>query len=168
MMPEHLEPSLTEGQYKLVAHPLRIRILHALRSGELTAAQVADHLGESRGNVHYHIQKLNAGGLVEVTRTAPNGGIVERYYRAATARFRRPQQPDEPREVRAVETWLERTATEVDLLLETFEALLGVWERVGSAEPEQADTWKVLVRFERVASADDDDEAGGAPPGAGS
>lgn len=166
-MPKHPGRPLTEGQYKLIAHPLRIRILHALSSGELTAAQVADHLGETRGNVHYHIQKLNAGGLVEVTRTAPNGGILERYYRAATFRFRRPKQSDEPRDARAVETWLERTAAEVDMLLETFEALLGVWERVGSAEPEQAETWRVTVRFERVDSTDDDDGSDGAHSGAG-
>ena len=167
-MPKHLGPRLTEGQYQLIAHPLRIRILHALSSDELTAAQVADHLGETRGNVHYHIQKLNTGGLVEVTRTEPNGGILERYYRAATARFHRPKQPDEPRDARAVETWLERTAAEVDMLLETFEALLGVWERVGSAEPEQAETWRVMVRFERVASADGNDGTDDAPLGAGS
>lgn len=162
-MPKHLAPSLTEAQYQLIAHPLRIRILHALGAGELTAAQVADQLGETRGNVHYHIQKLHAGGLVDEMRTAPNGGILERYYRAATARFRRPKPMDERRDVGAVETWLERTAAEVEMLLETFEALLGVWERVGSAEPEQAETWRVTVHFERVDVAEDDDKREGLP-----
>lgn len=167
-MSEHLGPPLTDGQYRLVAHPLRIRILHTLSSAELTAAQVADYLGESRGNVHYHIQKLQGGGLLEVTRTEPNGGILERYYRAATARFRRPAHTDEDAgHAMTVETWLDRTAAEAETLLETFEALLGVWERVGSAEPECAETWKVSVRFERVASRGDGDETDSGRSGAG-
>lgn len=73
-MPKHVGPLLTDGQYLLVAHPLRIRILHALAGAELTAAQVADSLGETRGNVHYHIQKLHQGGLLELVRTEPHGG----------------------------------------------------------------------------------------------
>lgn len=44
------------------------------------------------------------------------------------------------REARAVGPWLERTAGEADMLIERFDALLGVWERVGSAKPEQAES----------------------------
>ncbi len=166
-MSEQLGPRLTDGQYQLIAHPLRIRILHALSSAELTAAQVADQLGESRGNVHYHIQKLQAGGLLEVTRTEPNGGILERYYRAETARFRRPEHTDEDaRDAMTVETWLERTSAEAETLLQTFEALLGVWERVGSTDPEHAETWKVSVRFERVGAMEDLDKMDGEHSGA--
>lgn len=157
-MPNGMGPRLTEGQYRLLAHPLRIRILHVLASDELTAAQVADALGETRGNVHYHIQKLQAGGLLELTRTAPNGGILERYYRAAATRFRRPEEAGPPSVARTitVETWLERTPEEAETLLETLEALLGAWERVGSANAARASTWKVTVQLEPVPEAEDD------------
>ena len=37
-------PTISEEQYKLLASPLRIRILHALVDREMTAAQVADAL----------------------------------------------------------------------------------------------------------------------------
>ena len=160
-MPEQLGPPLTEGQYTLVAHPLRIRILHALATAELTAAQVADSLGESRGNVHYHIQKLHAGGLIQLVRTEPNGGILERYYRAATTRFRTPKpRSGSADRAKAVETWLERTPQEVEVLFETLEALLGAWERVGSHDAAHAETWKMTVRFETVEDADDENSDG--------
>lgn len=156
-MPKQLGSPLTEGQYQLLANPLRIRILHALASDELTAAQVADVLEETRGNVHYHIQKLHTGGLLELTRTEPNGGILERYYRAAATRFRRPEASNQPkREAMVVETWLERTEGEAETLLETMEALLGAWERVGSAHADSAQTWKVTVQFERVTAIEHD------------
>lgn len=155
-MPKQLGSPLTEGQYQLLANPLRIRILHALVSDELTAAQVADVLEETRGNVHYHIQKLQAGGLLELTRTEPNGGILERYYRAAATRFRRPEASDQPnRNAMVVETWLERTVGEAETLLETMQALLGAWERVGSTASDLAETWKVTVKFERVDAIED-------------
>lgn len=147
---------LTEGQSQLIAHPLRIRILHALSGKELTAAQVADALGESRGNVHYHIQKLYAGGLLELTRTEPHGGIMERYYLAPTTRFGLSSQGNRASSSpMRIQTWLERTPAEAETLLETLEALLGAWERVGSLETKAAPTWKVTVTFEPILSDED-------------
>jgi DNA-binding transcriptional ArsR family regulator len=142
---------LTEGQYRVLAHPLRIRILHELASAERTAAQVADRLGETRGNVHYHIQKLHTAGLLDLTHTAANGGILERYYRAATTRFHLAEPSNGPASgAMSLITWLDRTAAEAETLFETLAALLGAWERVGSTAAEAAETWKVTVRLERV------------------
>lgn len=44
-------PTLNSARHKLLASPLRLRILHALLDTEKTAAQVADALGESRSEV---------------------------------------------------------------------------------------------------------------------
>lgn len=145
------KPPLTDDQYLLVAHPLRIRILHALANSELTAAQVADTLGETRGNVHYHIQKLHQGGLLELTRTEPHGGILERYYHAPTTRFRSPEDSNRSGDgALTVKTWLERTPSEAETLLQTLEALLGAWERVGSTDGKRAQIWEVTVRFKPI------------------
>ncbi|MFE9929436.1 ArsR/SmtB family transcription factor [Streptomyces sp. NPDC005533] len=65
-----------------LAHPLRIRLLGALRhDGPATASQLADRLGESSGATSYHLRQLAAHGFVE---DAPERGKGrERWWRAA-------------------------------------------------------------------------------------
>ncbi|MGO4429962.1 ArsR/SmtB family transcription factor, partial [Streptomyces sp. MCAF7] len=49
-----------------LAHPLRMRLLGALREyGPATASQLADRLGESSGATSYHLRQLAAHGFVE-------------------------------------------------------------------------------------------------------
>ncbi|WP_030717894.1 ArsR/SmtB family transcription factor [Streptomyces sp. NRRL F-2580] len=64
-----------------LAHPLRIRLLGALRhDGPATASQLADRLGESSGATSYHLRQLAAHGFVE---DAPERGKGrERWWRA--------------------------------------------------------------------------------------
>ncbi|MEU9030624.1 helix-turn-helix domain-containing protein [Streptomyces sp. NPDC048383] len=65
-----------------LAHPLRIRILSALRlNGPATASQLAERLGESSGATSYHLRQLAAHGFVE---DAPEHGKGrERWWRSA-------------------------------------------------------------------------------------
>ncbi|WP_328762892.1 MULTISPECIES: winged helix-turn-helix domain-containing protein [unclassified Streptomyces] len=65
-----------------LAHPLRMRILAALRhDGPATASQLAERLGESSGATSYHLRQLAAHGFVE---DAPEHGKGrERWWRAA-------------------------------------------------------------------------------------
>ncbi|WP_330296609.1 ArsR/SmtB family transcription factor [Streptomyces sp. NBC_00503] len=65
-----------------LAHPLRIRLLGALRNdGPATASQLAERLGESSGATSYHLRQLAAHGFVE---DAPGHGKGrERWWRAA-------------------------------------------------------------------------------------
>ncbi|MEV0987415.1 metalloregulator ArsR/SmtB family transcription factor [Streptomyces sp. NPDC049949] len=65
-----------------LAHPLRIRMLAALRhDGPATASQLAERLGESSGSTSYHLRQLAAHGFVE---DAPEHGKGrERWWRAA-------------------------------------------------------------------------------------
>ncbi|MER7465491.1 winged helix-turn-helix domain-containing protein [Streptomyces sp. NPDC097981] len=93
-MPEEPEvpetPAGTEPQARVLdaqslrglAHPLRMRLLAALRmSGPATASQLAEKLGESSGATSYHLRQLAAYGFVE---DAPERGKGrERWWRAA-------------------------------------------------------------------------------------
>jgi DNA-binding transcriptional ArsR family regulator len=46
---------------------LRLRVLHELGSGELTASELADRLGVDRTSLHHHLGILRSAGLVAVT-----------------------------------------------------------------------------------------------------
>ncbi|RSS36637.1 MarR family transcriptional regulator [Streptomyces sp. WAC07061] len=65
-----------------LAHPLRMRMLAALRhDGPATASQLAERLGESSGSTSYHLRQLAAHGFVE---DAPGHGKGrERWWKAA-------------------------------------------------------------------------------------
>ncbi|MFI2432512.1 ArsR/SmtB family transcription factor [Streptomyces sp. NPDC018693] len=65
-----------------LAHPLRMRLLSALRrGGPATASQLAGKLGESSGATSYHLRQLAAYGFVE---DAPEHGKGrERWWKAA-------------------------------------------------------------------------------------
>lgn len=65
-----------------LAHPLRMRMLAALRhEGPATASQLAERLGESSGSTSYHLRQLAAYGFVE---DAPEHGKGrERWWKAS-------------------------------------------------------------------------------------
>lgn len=85
---------ITEKQETLLMNATRIRILRALAHTSLTAKQVADKLGGSKGNVHYHVQRLLDGGLLDLVETREVAGILEKYYRAKAAIYTRGQATD--------------------------------------------------------------------------
>ncbi|MFF7625853.1 ArsR/SmtB family transcription factor [Streptomyces cyaneofuscatus] len=66
---------------RTLAHPLRIRLLNALREfGPATASGLGERLGESSGATSYHLRQLAGGGLVE---DAPElGKGRERWWRS--------------------------------------------------------------------------------------
>ncbi|KZX21836.1 winged helix-turn-helix domain-containing protein [Rathayibacter tanaceti] len=65
---------------RLVAHPLRLRLLSLLTGRTMSAAAAARELGETQANVSYHIRRLAEGGLLElVDEVAIRGGIAKRY-----------------------------------------------------------------------------------------
>jgi DNA-binding transcriptional ArsR family regulator len=75
-------------QSKLLESALRIKILNVLVEEPHTSKQVADLLGKTPGNVHYHIQKLYDGGLLDLVSTQTVGGVLEKYYRSKTTFFK--------------------------------------------------------------------------------
>jgi DNA-binding transcriptional ArsR family regulator len=76
----HLE--LTAEAAKVLAHPLRSRLLTALRrSGPASATALAGQLSTNTGATSYHLRRLESVGLVEDTEA---GKGKERVWRAAT------------------------------------------------------------------------------------
>ena len=64
-----------------LAHPLRLRILDALRA-PASAADVARAIGQSRQNVNYHLKELERAGLVHRTGEHRKGNFVETRFEA--------------------------------------------------------------------------------------
>jgi DNA-binding transcriptional ArsR family regulator len=64
-----------------LAHPLRVRILEALRD-EGSAASVARVVRAPRQNVTYHLRELERAGLVRKVGERRKGNFVEVLYRA--------------------------------------------------------------------------------------
>lgn len=53
---------------RALAHPLRVALLEVMRrDGEITASRAAELLGESPGNMSWHLQTLAKYGFVEET-----------------------------------------------------------------------------------------------------
>jgi DNA-binding transcriptional ArsR family regulator len=74
-------------QAKLLGSALRIKIISQLAEKPRTAKQVADLIGHSGGNVHYHIKKLYEGGLLELVEEKQFGGVIEKYYKSKSKWF---------------------------------------------------------------------------------
>ncbi|MFD0271787.1 ArsR/SmtB family transcription factor [Streptomyces sp. NPDC127106] len=80
--PEPKTRTLDARSLRGLAHPLRIRLLGALRQdGPATASQLAQRFGESSGATSYHLRQLAAHGFVE---DAPGHGKGrERWWKSA-------------------------------------------------------------------------------------
>ncbi|MFI6517996.1 helix-turn-helix domain-containing protein [Spirillospora sp. NPDC050679] len=68
---------------ELLAHPVRLRIVHAMRGGrELTVAQLCARLPDtSKAMVYRHVELLAANAILEVAGERRVRGAVERRYR---------------------------------------------------------------------------------------
>jgi DNA-binding transcriptional ArsR family regulator len=68
---------------ELLAHPVRLRIVHAMRGGRtLTTAQLCARLPDvSKAMVYRHVDLLAGGGILEVAEERRVRGAVERHYR---------------------------------------------------------------------------------------
>lgn len=74
-------------QLRLLADPLKLRIIQAFAGGPRTTGQVAESLGENLTRLYRHVDALHAAGLIEVTEEKKKRGTVERSYQAVARRF---------------------------------------------------------------------------------
>ncbi|HEU4366514.1 MAG TPA: helix-turn-helix domain-containing protein [Candidatus Krumholzibacteria bacterium] len=74
-------------QVKVLADPLRIRILEELCKAERTTKQVAQLLGEKPTKLYHHVEALERVGLIRLARTRPNRGTTEKYYISVARQF---------------------------------------------------------------------------------
>jgi DNA-binding transcriptional ArsR family regulator len=80
--PERRRVTLDSAQLRCLAHPLRSRLLSALRlDGPSTSARLAARLATNTGATSYHLRQLADAGLVE--EDPDRGTARERWWRAA-------------------------------------------------------------------------------------
>ena len=75
-------------QVKVMAHPLRLRLLEHFCKKEMTTKQVAGELGEKPTRLYHHVDALERVGLIRLIRTKQNRGTVEKYYQAVAKMFK--------------------------------------------------------------------------------
>ncbi|GAB3982939.1 helix-turn-helix domain-containing protein [Plantactinospora veratri] len=111
--PDQLSPSvvaLDSTQIRVLAHPLRARLLIALRSdGPATATRLAQALGTNSGATSYHLRQLADAGLV--VEEPDRGSGRQRWWRAAHqfSSWRRSNFDGDPDALAAAD-WLHRHA----------------------------------------------------------
>jgi predicted ArsR family transcriptional regulator len=120
---------LDRRQIRVLAHPLRSRLLGRLRvDGPATATTLAEVLGTNTGATSYHLRQLAEAGLV-VDEERPGSGR-QRWWRAAhdVTSWRRSNYDEDPEAAAAAE-WLE--AYQLSRMVEHTEA----WRRASPHEP---------------------------------
>ncbi len=65
---------------KMLAHPLRVRILGMLEGRVASPTELADELGIPLGTVSYHVRTLHRLAMIELVKEARRRGAVEHYY----------------------------------------------------------------------------------------
>lgn len=56
---------------RCLGHPLRLRLLEALETGEKTVSELQDHAGVTQPMVSQHLMVLKAHGVVDLRRAGP-------------------------------------------------------------------------------------------------
>lgn len=72
---------------RLIADPLRLRILELLRREPRTVTELAEAMAVARTRLYYHIRLLEGAGLVIVAETQLVAGITEKRYRVTAYRL---------------------------------------------------------------------------------
>ena len=62
LTPEMLE--LVAERFKVLAEPVRLELLHSLRSGERTVSDLVEESGLAQANVSKHLRLLHAAGFI--------------------------------------------------------------------------------------------------------
>jgi len=72
---------------RVLAHPVRLRILSTLTGRTLSTAEIAREIGVTQVRASYHVRQLTSAGLVRVAEDRQARGRGERRYTCATERF---------------------------------------------------------------------------------
>lgn len=124
---------LRNDQIRVLAHPLRSRLLGSLRlHGPATATQLASELGTNTGATSYHLRQLAEVGLVAEEERPASGR--QRFWRSVhdMSTWHRSQYDDDP-DAAAAADWL--AAAQLSRFTSTVEA----WR---AAEPREPAEWR--------------------------
>jgi DNA-binding transcriptional ArsR family regulator len=137
-------------QMRLLADPLRRRIVEAFQMEPATARQVASSLGEKPSRIYHHVEALERAGLLRLVATRRKRGTTERYLSAVAkafvvdrALFAPSRGADAERAAEVVQHAV------VDLLLESAREL-GAGIRTGTIrldDPERCELGRVSVHL---------------------
>lgn len=72
---------------KVVADPLRLRVLTVLRRSAATAKEIGRELGVPLKKLYYHLALLEEHGLIRVSETRVVSGIIEKRYQVTAYRL---------------------------------------------------------------------------------
>ena len=72
---------------RLLADPLKLRLLQVFAEGPATTREVAERLGEKLTRLYRHVDALHDAGLLKIVAEAPKRGTVERTFQAVAERF---------------------------------------------------------------------------------
>ena len=119
----------TGAQLQALAHPVRMRLIAALRRGPATATQLAQELGESSGSTSYHLRVLGKAGVIEEDHGRSHGR--ERWWRRPEGALVVPSGSDDT-DVRAAEArlrayFVEQDETALRQFVELEESLPAEW-----------------------------------------
>jgi DNA-binding transcriptional ArsR family regulator len=124
---------LNHDQIRVLAHPLRNRLLGSLRlHGPATATKLAAVLGTNTGATSYHLRQLAEVGLVDEEEREGSGR--QRFWRSAhdMSTWHRSQYDDDP-DAAAAADWL---------AAQQFARLSEHYERWRAAEPQEPADWR--------------------------
>ena len=116
---------------RALAHPLRLALMEALlREGQLTATQAAELLGDSPGNMSWHLQTLARYGFVE---EADGGHGRSRPWQRKARSMRFSDETDDPELATAAtalgQLFHERRLRRLDAWLATRQSFSLKWRR---------------------------------------
>ena len=74
-------------QLRLLADPLKLKLIQAFAEQPRTTRDVAEELGENLTRLYRHVDALLDAGLIEITREQKKRGTVERTFVAVARRF---------------------------------------------------------------------------------
>jgi DNA-binding transcriptional ArsR family regulator len=66
-LPDQLAELIAQ-RFRVLAEPMRIKLLDTLRDGDMTVGELTDRLGASQQNVSKHLGVLHQAGLVRRTK----------------------------------------------------------------------------------------------------
>jgi DNA-binding transcriptional ArsR family regulator len=143
-------------QLRVLADPLRMRILNNLFQEPLTVKQVADRLELPATKLYYHVSELERIGLVKVVKTRVKSGIVEKYFQTVAGTIRI------SRELLKLTGGALDDGAYAELLASIFEAvaddlrqaiIAGVLPRPSAHTPKTATIGRTDVRLTRTTAA---------------
>ena len=86
MTSDHAQPDEELSRLRVLAHPLRLRMLSLLTGAAFSAMELSRELGISQALASYHLRQLHAAGLVDLVEVrSRHGGRERRFIHPAVA-----------------------------------------------------------------------------------